>query len=517
MNNQFRSPIQHPFGCHRMLVLISGLIMNFAVPLSNAAVNNDILYHHHIHNFYMNDWDKTKPNYLAVQNHALAMSYEATTHYLAKSLPGEIDNLKRILLHSAYYTPANVYFSKKQVKYYPGYMDSNNYSTINPARIVWDAYAYDANDIAIFKGFGCAALSNYSSVSVSTTEENAKKMFRTDKDYGLFVLNWESKYVVDELVAKTIKTLQTGRYDYVFFDDLPKNPGTCLNKNFGGKGFYPNWKEGQLAFLQRITDAAHSMTGRKKSPIKVFGNIWSPYSDGQSAKWYAEKKLRLDHYYFESAGFAPADFLYGQTANGRDPETGLPAYIPITGGFIPANLISLSTNLNTMYAYASGKTELKSTYAFQHFQAAGIAAKQGSWFGWYGETSVDKTDTTGAFIHTNAMQLLRSIPDWENLASVPLSSRQYDKATNVYSSPNSKISNQVIQGVNPANNEMYVVYTNQSGQVDLQGKTLQSASYVDDFFKKTGVNALSCLTVSNGKLILKCANKLEKGIRLTLK
>ena len=90
-----------------MLLMVSLFAMVFGpVALATAtdgaiAITEDDLAHHHIHNFYFNDSDKTKPNYLAMQSHAIAMSYDATTHYLAKTLPGNIDGLKRILLHNA--------------------------------------------------------------------------------------------------------------------------------------------------------------------------------------------------------------------------------------------------------------------------------------------------------------------------------------------------------------------------------------------------------------------------------
>jgi hypothetical protein len=153
----------------------------------------------------------------------------------------------------------------------------------------------------------------------------------------------------------------------------------------------------------------------------------------------------------------------------------------------------------------------------QHYKAAGIGATQGSWFGWYGETSVDKVNSsTGQLIHSNAMQLLRAIPNWENLAKVPLSSRQYDKTTNVYSSPRSKFSNSVIQGWNPVNNEIYAVFKSTAGQVDLMGKKIISANFVNPYFSQTSENALPCLNEYNNKLSLKCADKIEQGIRITI-
>lgn len=486
---------------------------------SKMVLDSSGMFHNQIHNFYFNDYDKSKSNYLAMQSHALAMSYDTDTHYLVNSLPGDMDSLKRILLHNAYYIPLRIDFTKHQVKYTASYLDAKNQSTVNPSRIVWNSYPINNSDITILKGYGCALSYDYNSISTTSTLDDANRWYRIDKEYGVVIVNWQSKFVVADLAKKTIQSLQTERYDNLFLDDIPRNPGNCVNKDYGGQGSYSSWKEGQLAFLQLVTDGAHAMKGRLGEQIKVFGNIWSPYADTYSAKWYAEKKLRLDHYYFESGGYAREDATYGQAANGKDPETGLPAYFPVGGGYIPANLVSVSTSIPTMNTLASGpiKKEVLDDYMMQHYKAAGIGAAQGSWFGWYGETSVDKVNSySGQLIHSNAMQLLRAIPNWENIAKVPLGSRQYDKTTNVYSSPRSKFSNSVIQGWNPVNNEIYAVFRSTSGQVDLMGKKVITANFVNPYFSKTSENALTCLSDYNNKLTLKCADKIEQGIRITI-
>ncbi|MDF1690465.1 MAG: hypothetical protein P1U35_12740 [Cycloclasticus sp.] len=509
-----------------LLAFLSLISMTFSVnaatdlsifggtPANELEVDKKLLFHHHIHNFYFNDSDKFKPNYFAMQAHALAMNYDATTHYLAKELPGNLDSLKRILLHNAYYMPATIDFNNQKIKYMVSYLDSNNWSTVNPERKVWNSYRLSDEDIDIMKGYGCAQSVKYESISVSSKLNEAKKMFRIDKDYGRVIANWQSKFVVQDLAEKTILSLKNGNYDYLFFDDLPRNPGDCINKNFGGMGAYNTWKDGQLAFLKKVTDAAHSMLGRQGMKIKVFGNIWSPYADVYSSKWYAQKELRLDHYYFESGGFAREDFLHGQSSNSKDPETDLPAFSPFMGGFIPANIVSVGTHIKTMYSLAAGDNVFDE-YMLQHYVAAGIAARQGSWFGWYGETSVDKLGLGGKRIHTNAMQLLRAIPNWENLANVPLDLRKYDKNENIYFSPNSRFSIDSIQGVNPLNNEVYVVFRATTGKIHLLEKQIESAYFVNENFNTTSEDALPCLSANNGKISFLCADKIDKGIRIT--
>jgi hypothetical protein len=454
-----------------------------------------------------------------MQNHAIAMSYDSTVHYLVKRLPANLDGLKRILLHNSYYIPAAFDFAKHQVKYTASYLDVNNKSTVNPDRIVWNSYPLNSRDIDILKGYGCASSDNYASISTNATLSDAKRLFRINNDYERVIVNWQSRFVVDDLAKKTIQSLSTKNYDYLYLDDLSRNPADCVNKGYGGKGSYISWKEGQLAFLQKVTTAAHAMTGRQGGQIKVFGNLWSPYASPDIVKWYTDKKLRLDHYYFESAGYATADLLHGQVANGIDPETGLPAFEPLAGVFIPANLVSLCTRNEHMIALSSSAASQGklNDYLSEHFDVAGVAASQGSWFGWVGETSLDQLGFDGKLIHSNAMQLLRAIPNWENLAKVPLSSRRFNKFNNVYVSPNSNFNNEVVQGHNPINNEIYVVFMTIAGRADIKVKNIATASFVNSYFNKTGEDALPCLLDFNDKAILKCVDKVGNGIRITLK
>jgi hypothetical protein len=56
----------------------------------------------------------------------------------------------------------------------------------------------------------------------------------------------------------------------------------------------------------------------------------------------------------------------------------------------------------------------------QHLDACGTAGIQGSWFGWYGEDTVTIKDTEGRLIHSNACQLLRAIPNGDNMRRIPV-------------------------------------------------------------------------------------------------
>jgi hypothetical protein len=502
--------------CCLLLMVTTAWATDIQVLQDKSEDRHVAAFHHHIHNFYFNDSDKTKSNFLAMQRHANAMSYDGVTHYLASKLPANLDNLNRILLHNAYYIPLAIDFDKHEVKYTVSYQVANNRSALNAERVVWNSYPMNSQDVELIKGYACAQSNRYQSFSEKTSFSEANEMFRIDKDYKKIIVNWQSKFVVEKLAEYTIQTIKTKKYDYLFIDDLARDPGNCMNKSFGGKGSYPSWKEGQLAFLKTITEAARGLNGYQHKTVKTFVNVGSPYADVETAKWYANKTLRFDHYYFESGGFAKADLIHGQKANGVDPETGLPAFKTFGGGYIPANLTSLGTHIDTMYKVSRSKDKkLAADYRLQHYKAAGVAAAQGSWFGWYGETSVDKLDNQGALIHSNEMQLLRVIPNWDNLASISLTERHYNMTNQYYISPNSRFDSTIVQSRNPINHEVYVVFKSMQGELDLKGKEIVSATFVDDYFNQIEENATNCLHELNNKFKLTCEEHLNRGVRIS--
>lgn len=486
------------------------------------SVDTSKLFHHHIHNFYYNDTQPTLPFYLTMENHAASMSYNAVNTGF-HNLPSNLNQLNKILYNTAYYIPATFDFTNQTVKYTISYLQQNNQSTINENDQVWNSYPIAPTDMAILQGYSCAKSIQYNKTTHIPDLQTAKQLYYLDPLYNKFIANFQSKYVVQSMASKIALTLQTRKFDFMFIDDITRNPTVnCLNKNFGGLGIYPSWKAGQLAFLQMITNAAHNTIGKQGAPYKVLGNIWSPYADQFAPLWYKNKQLRLDHYYFEAGGSTNLDAKYGgfggQNTNGFDPETRMPAFISQYGGYIPANKLSVSTSLSDMNNVVTKNTidpTLFQIYLNDHYIAAGTAGIQGSWFGWYGTVGVNEINTGGQLIHNNTMQLLRVIPNWDNLANIPLSQRTYDSINNIYTSPNSSFSNSVVSSLNPINLEEYIVFNDTTSSINLNNANINNAYFVDAFFNKTNESALPCLAQNNKTISLACADHAGIGIRIS--
>ncbi len=507
------------------MILIAGSSSQATAQAPNLSttVNWDDLHHHQIQNFAFNSWAPNSPSYMTMFNHALAMSYDATSFYGNSWVPSQYNSLKRIMNHNVAIEPLSISFPANSAplgKYNFTYTNNSGASTIDGSKSAGRDFKLDWTAINYLAGYGCAKSADYWNLNPNSTFNDFKNRYRSDWAYTggtAFIGNMQSRYVVWDLVQKTIASLKTGYYDQLFLDVVVGVQQDCVNKSYGGWGSYSSWKEGQIDYIRQITTAARSIKGRLGNNFKVSGNIWSPYADKESAQWYANWSIRLDHYFFESGGFAVQDVgpVYHYLAtNGSDPETGLPAFLNAGGGYLPASKMAVAAKYDFLGGpYDTGA--IGETYMMQHYSSAGVGATQGSWFGWYGQAQVDLRNSWGRLVHTNAMQLLRAIPNWENLAGTPVWNRYYNWSTYQYWSPNNQFSKSAIQGWNPINKTLYAVFMDKYGQIDLKGGTIKTAYFADEVFNATNQSALSCLSSLNGVPRLTCADKVNKGIRIT--
>jgi hypothetical protein len=249
--------------------------------------------------------------------------------------------------------------------------------------------------------------------------------------------------------------------------------------------------------------------------------------------------LRFDHYYFEKGSKgAGSDLMeHGyqlgtQYANGVVPGTRQPAYVSRdeTGklvqpeAYLPADRVALD-DAYTWSMRVSRKPGFDHAAFFdQHLDACGTAGIQGSWFGWYGEDAVTIQDTEGRLIYSNACQLLRAIPNWDNMRRIPVppygeysptDARTWDRK--VYRSPQSYASHEVIYSWNPDSEELYVVFRRAGAVVQLRaGERPVAACFVDPWFSRTSADALPSLQYDSAQGTLRLADpaQLDRGLRV---
>jgi len=486
---------------------------------------------HHLHNF------SSVPE---VSSHAIEMGY----YFVATKKPAEskYEGLKLIKLHNANVGPVRVYCEKRTGKLYLRYHSylERQSDNLNPlaamhglSRNNKTLYLINQEDLEIIKGYSAAKLD----ISDLTLENLTMELFREyfyaawETDSGGWLSfnlkgNWQSKKVVDDMVAATTDDFPWEKYKAIFFDSFGASLNSrSTNADYGGQGSYKSWEEGKLDLVRRISEyARNTALTAQSAPYAVFANIYDPKR--QSAyrtvlKWYAQGILRLDHYYYEKGG------LEQQAPNGVVPSTSLPAYTDPKNpneAYLPASKVSLDDVVGFNRSDFDGVDVYNRTQHFnQHLDACGTAGLYGAWFGWYGEDAVN-LEHKGELIYTNDLQLLRSIPNWDNIARVPVPAynqlspedqRAWDG--HVYSSKNSYASSDVIWSRNPFNHELYVVFRSLVGKVALRpGEQVESAYFVNDWFGATDENALPALHIQRGSIRIRSEHrdKLNQGIRI---
>ncbi len=365
-----------------------------------------------------------------------------------------------------------------------------------------------------------------SAVTESTfTEYFAVTWPLEDDQYRSFNLgaNWQSKKVVRDFLHYLKHHTNWSGWDALFLDGINNlDVADPVNYDFGGMGFYPTAWEGKLAFMSSIGAYIRNpdSTGHQK-PLLLLGNIWDPKGSGglEIARAYADSILRMDHYYYEKGGIGE------QHANGVVPGTTLPAYVDPedpTGAYIPASRLALDD------AYGFNKNmDLydRRVHYQQHLDACGTAGLHGAHFGWYGEDGVTRRDGNGELIYTNDLQLLRAIPNWDNLHEIPVPAfsdpspddlRSWENQ--IYRSTHSHACDSVVWSFSPFNRELYVVFRKKGAAIPLSGKVVRSAYWTDDWMRKSYRSARPDLEVTNGMIRLvddSAEEGLMRGIRIT--
>ena len=518
---------------NRILTIVPILFLAACVADKIPEPVSDQLGNHHIHNFSTAD---------EMAMHAVAMGYSMVCN--KKPEGAEFEGLGLIATHNARVGPLRIYVEKQTgkvfVRYYaryslPGGEKCAIANQCGLERKVEELYPLTEEDWEIIRGYNAMKKDAWeipaSEVTEATFEAYFAKTWPLENErFRSFNLgaNWQSKRVVNDFLRYLKAKVEWKEFDALFLDGINNiDVEEPVNSDFGGMGHYDSPRQGQHDFMSRMSAylSEPDSTGNEK-PVLLVGNIWSPLRSGGLilARAYAENTLRFDHYYFESGGVGE------QHPNGVVPGTDRPAYVdPENPDFyIPASRVAL----DDVYAYNNavhkGAVDFdRHEHFIQHLDACGTAGLYGAWFGWYGEDYVMLKDEKGDLVYTNDLQLLRAIPNWDNLRGTPVPAfgkrspddqRSWDN--NIYKSPGSYASEKVIYSENPFNGELYVVFRGQEGRVDMDGSEITAAWWVDDWFGKTGESAMDALEVSGGEVTLKpglADRRPPRGIRLELK
>lgn len=494
---------------------------------------------HHLHNFQI-ELD-THINH----DHALAMGYGMITR--AKPENPAYSSLGLIKLSNNGNCPVRVHGNKQTGKVtltYHQHQESrteglNAYALqLGLRREIGKRYPLTEEDLELIRrmALACRDISNMTletaDLDYFRVHFNNSWPLETPKEESFnLAMNWQNRRVVECAVQAWRDDFPWEKYEAIFLDSLQAGyvELPSAQADYWGGELFPSRRAGNQFFLEKLSGMSRDqeLTGREQRPwllTNVYHTIRNPDVHRVYLEWYASGRLRFDHYYIEAGG------LHGDfEANGVVPGTQQPAYVdpeaPQTA-WAPASLFAVD-DFYTWSRLKSRKPDFDHAAFFeQHRHAAIIAMRQGSWFGWYGEDYVAQKDVAGRSIYPPALQLLRAMPNYENMAGVPINpadgcrpgaERHADLEAGTYQSLNSRIETGFIVSRNPLNQEYYIVYLEPNGSWKIpRGMQLDQAWLCDAWFGKIEERPDLTISKSDRRLSLGDSALVGRAIRLRL-
>ena len=244
---------------------------------------------------------------------------------------------------------------------------------------------------------------------------------------------------------------------------------------------------------------------------------YETYSDGRAAFYKTLRKKTLEKYphaRFIVEPFHPYHNYMKDVENRKDVKELIPDIIVQERGGIDfatdKNIENCIQNRLIDYTML-GCTSPSIFKEEDNRKVAGTAASKGSIFGWFG-----RFGGTGDMPKYNSirevparLQLVRAIPNWENLHRIPLTERAWDGEA--YASSKAYISKDVIYAVQPRTNKLFIVFLTANASVEIPDSHISANIYrTDELFREAGETS-SDLRISGNKITLTNASGIGKG------
>ena len=281
--------------------------------------------------------------------------------------------------------------------------------------------------------------------------------------YGLDVprLNNEFRYLTNTGVVRTTLTHWTGGdYGLMGHDNITHE--------------YPTFTEGMYAFYKQLNRRMRQEFPNAKwiiEPARVFDNTGSVSGD----EWVNSIKNRADK-----------DELTPDMISQEGPVT---------------DFVDNNGNFNSGVNITKDRVGCSQNSVVEEDVNRLIAAKagdNGAWYNWFGRFGGFRTMPNFQSITDvyPRLKLIRCIPNWDNLNNVPLLNRSWDG--NVYQSPKSYISSDVMYSRHPKTGKLFAVFLTTKGVIKLTtGEIVTSVRRADGFFMEAEDGALDVSIVGS--------------------
>jgi len=276
--------------------------------------------------------------------------------------------------------------------------------------------------------------------------------------------------VIEAVITYFVTTIRWDEVDAGFIDQLMATGYVCVAPHTHE---YATYQQGKAELYRRLVQMFHA----RGLPVSINPAVVSQVP----ASTY--QLLQAEHYFNEWGGAYNNDF-----------------------GTVPASMVSVEVAYPPSWPAPGNRNDFGQTLT-----AAGIAGSRGAWFGAYGET-LNPVQADGSGFMNNAIQLLRAIPNWDNLRGA--TRRSWDGR--VYKSSNSYADANVVYSRHGKNGKPFVVFRNTSGVVRLRpGASVTSVKRADKLFVEAA-DGEADLSISGGRVRLANPAYVNVGYILTV-
>ncbi|MBC8414327.1 MAG: hypothetical protein ISR96_08700 [Nitrospira sp.] len=383
------------------------------------------------------------------------------------------------------------------------YLDNPEYHVSPVYRYLDYEESYSSSDAMVYE-----SLFTIKDDSAEFPYNIANGWWESDTKFGL-LFDWQQQPIIDMVIERIIlkiKFLENRDNDFQvggIIWDVARLTGdfwTARGSNNGKPVTLTDW------------------TGHDSCASTTHVHDYETYSDGHAA--YLKQLYTALRAEFPGIKFIMEPYrIYGdwiRTMDERDDAAELMPDMLVqedgSAGFADDDRITASGLITNNYIGTSSP-EVLTEYDNRHYAAkAGI---NGSWFNWYGRFG--GTEGVPAYDHIHEvpprMQLIRVLPNWDNMTNVPLSERSWDGVA--YQSSNSYADTDVIYSRHPETGKIFAVFLNTSGEIMLQeNEEVTDVQRADGLFRESG-SGMDDIIVENSSIYLNDENRTAQGYIIT--
>jgi len=260
-------------------------------------------------------------------------------------------------------------------------------------------------------------------------------------------------------------------------------------------------------------------TGSDSCASLAHTHDYATYSDGKAAYFKTVYKRIREEYpdaKFISHPFTIYDRWIKDIENRADARELMPDLLlqEQSGTLFVDDERIFSSGLVTRNQVGTSTTRKFGNYENRLYAAK--AAINGAWYNWFGNLGGDgdTPDYQNIYEVPARLQLIRVLPNWDNLAQIPLPERTWDGT--VYESSNSYVDGNIIYSRQPLSGKLFVVFLDTAGRIKLKpNETVGSIHKTDGLFIETENGSMD-LEVSGNEIRLINPAGLSDGYIITL-